>query len=227
MRRLALAAFLALLAATAAAYSPAQYRLAFGPDWAAAEDMARDLRARLLARLGDAEWAAIGTAVAFPELTRYSYIRDVAETSALELAYVLGAEADFSIGKLQMKPSFAETMERLADDALRARFPGLFPGGIDERTARGLRIRRLKSDEAEADYLALFLILLRRRHPDLERGGPAAVAILAAAYNAGPEAPRAVLEEAAAARLFPYGRSYKGEQFGYAEIARLYYEGSR
>jgi len=225
-------AFLPILLALAAArpvaaLGPEEYRVLFAPDWAAAEEMARDLRGRLEARLGDAEAARLGAAVAFPELSRYSYIRDVAETSALELSYVLGGSADFSIGKLQMKPSFAEAMEALADAGLRSRFPRLFPPAADSRAQRGLRIRRLKGDEEQADYLALFLLLMARRFPDLEPGGPEALRLVATAYNAGPESPRATLEALSSARLFPYGRNHPGEQFCYAEIALLYYEGSR
>ena len=54
------------------------------------------------------------TAIVYPELLRYNYIQDFIETSGLELLYMhYGAKtADFSIGHFQMKPSFAEHIEK-------------------------------------------------------------------------------------------------------------------
>ena len=54
------------------------------------------------------------TAIVYPELLRYNYIQDFIETSGLELIYMrYGAKtADFSIGHFQMKPSFAEHIEK-------------------------------------------------------------------------------------------------------------------
>ncbi len=225
MRRSPLCALVLTLAAgTAWGYSAVEYRALFAPEYAAAEEMAVDVYARLLSRLGDEELARIGTAIVFPELSRYSYIRDVAETSALELSYVLGTGADFSIGKLQMKPSFAEAVERLAGDALLSRFPRVVPTGADEKTRRGLRIQRLKSDEGEADYLTVFLLLMLRRFPDMAGTGPAAVRLFATAYNSGPERPREELDALASTCFFPYGKSYQGEQFCYVDIALQYYD---
>ena len=50
------------------------------------------------------------TAIFFPELIRYSFIRDLLETTALEYLYIENGKnyADFSIGRMQMKPSFIE-----------------------------------------------------------------------------------------------------------------------
>ena len=51
-------------------------------------------------------------AVVFPELVRYSALRDKMETAMLKTLYKnLGDDyADFSIGVFQVKPSFAEKM---------------------------------------------------------------------------------------------------------------------
>lgn len=53
-------------------------------------------------------------AVIFPELIRYNSIQDKMETFALESLYVKYATdyANFSIGVFQMKPSFAEQIEK-------------------------------------------------------------------------------------------------------------------
>lgn len=214
---------LAFVAGKTWGYSATVFRAMFAPQYAAAEEMAKGVYVRLYARLGNAELARIGTAVVFPELCRYSYIEDVAETSALEIDYVLGLGADFSIGKLQMKPSFAETIEHLAGKDLRARFPWLTSLPPEGRAARAERLQRLKSEDGEADYLALFLLIMTRRFPATTHGGVAAVRLLAAAYNGGVQLSRAELNAVASSCEFPYGRRYKGEQFCYTDIAVMYY----
>ena len=64
-------------------------------------------------------------AILFPELIRYSVYKDFFETQALELLYIdYGKKtADFSIGRFQMKPSFAEAVEAyiLAHEQLQLR----------------------------------------------------------------------------------------------------------
>jgi hypothetical protein len=161
--------------------------------------------------------------VVFPELTRYSYVSDVAETAALELSYALGGGADFSIGKLQMKPSFAESMERLAGAEALARYPRLSERGGGEAEARGLRIRRLKSDETQVEYLAVFLKVMAGRIKGLapDRAG---LRLLAAAYNSGFNLDREELEARSRRASFPYGPARAGAQFRYADIALAYYD---
>lgn len=225
MRRVAAClVYLLLVVGVVVAHSAAEYRALFAPEYAAGEHMARAVYSRLLERLGNAELSRIGTAVVFPELTRYSYIENVAETSALELSYVLGLGADFSIGKLQMKPSFAQKVETEAGPRLLARFPGIRPTGSNEKAIRGERILRLKSDARQADYLAVFLLIMERRFPAVARHGVAAVRLFSAAYNGGIDLSRKDLEAVASECLFPYGKRYEGDEFCYADIAVQYYD---
>ncbi len=210
----------------ASAYDAGTYRLLFAPEYAAAESMAGLFYAGLLSRLGDEELSRVGIAVVFPELTRYSYIRDVAETKALELSYALGGNVDFSIGKMQMKPSFAEKIESLASPELTERFPALSQAHSGSDT-RAKRIQRLKDDEGQLDYLAAFLLLMAERFPETAPGGSDAVFLLSAAYNAGFERSLEELYTAAKSYRFPYGASFEGEQFNYTEIALQYYEGEK
>lgn len=223
IRALVVAVMLAIAAGKTWGYSATVFRAVFAPQYAAAEEMAKGVYDRLYARIDNREMARVGTAVVFPELCRYSYIEDVAETSALEIDYVLGLGADFSIGKLQMKPSFAENIEHLAGKKLRARFAWLASLPPEGRSARAERIQRLKSENGEADYLALFLLIMTKRYPSTAHGGVAAVRLLAAAYNGGVKLNRNELNAVESSCEFPYGKSYKGEQFCYADIAVLYY----
>ena len=53
-------------------------------------------------------------AVVFPELIRYSALRDKIEITLLKSLYIYKGDdyADFSIGQFQMKPSFAELIHK-------------------------------------------------------------------------------------------------------------------
>ena len=66
-------------------------------------------------------------AVVFPEIVRYSAIRDKIEITLLKALYInLGEDyADFSIGQFQMKPSFAEALHKKAP-MLKGRLRKLF-----------------------------------------------------------------------------------------------------
>ena len=57
--------------------------------------------------------ARLAEAIVFPELIRYSRWQDEIETAAVNGLYVLQGTsgANFSIGRFQMKPSFAEEVE--------------------------------------------------------------------------------------------------------------------
>jgi hypothetical protein len=201
----------------------AAYRSVFALNCAEAESYAAEIRPLLSAALEDPFLTDIGMAVIFPELTRYSYIRDVAETAALELSYILGGDVDFSIGKMQMKPSFARQVENDADERCRLKYPELFRTGKDEQGSRGLRILRLKAMPRQVEYLAVFLLIMAKKYPDLAGEPEKMVTIFSSAYNGGYTRSLADLESNAGSYSFPYGKQGGGEQYCYSEIALDYY----
>jgi hypothetical protein len=164
--------------------------------------------------------------VVFPELSRYSYIRDAAETSLLELFYIMNGAGNFSIGKFQMKPSFAAMIERDADEESRRRFPLLFETGATARESRMFRIERLKNLERQTEYFAVFLRLMDRRFPAFRRDPERMVRIFSSAYNAGYEKSLEQLEALAGLRVFPYGKLGIKAQYSYCDIAAAYYRGT-
>ena len=93
--------------------------------------------------------AKLAEAVVFPELIRYSALQDFIETTAVKVLYLQGGTrgADFSIGRFQMKPSFAEALERdWMQTALRHEYE-LYFDLADNVYARRTRIRRLDAPE--------------------------------------------------------------------------------
>ncbi len=168
---------------------------------------------------------SIVLAAAFPELVRYNELSDFIETTALGLLYVQqGSRAvDFSIGHFQMKPSFVEQPERAAGCLLLTaqQREWLHLAHLPPQEARRTRIERLKSPAAQMQYLLIFeRIADRLRAHDLalcttrER-----VRRLAVFYNAGLHISTDMLHYYLQARLFPYGRRYREQQYCYADIA--------
>ncbi|MDR1901857.1 MAG: hypothetical protein LBQ88_06215 [Treponema sp.] len=199
------------------------YRSAFALNCLEAEAYVEDIKPLLFAALNDDFLTNIGIAVVFPELTRYSYIRDVAETTALELSYILGGDVDFSIGKMQMKPSFARQIEADAGELCRNRYPELFKNGKDEQAGRGLRILRLKNTVRQVEYLAVFLHIMTNKYPHLTAEPEKMIRIFSSAYNAGYTKSYKDLESNSYTYYFPYGKQGTGEQYSYSEIALDYY----
>jgi len=109
--------------------------------------------------------------IVFPELIRYSALLDYVESRDIAVLYVqFGKEySDFSIGRFQMKPSFAERIE--------ADFNRLFTA--TEKTnlsvkpfnlsitveARKSRVERLNNLCWQVKYLILFIKIMEKKYP--------------------------------------------------------------
>ncbi len=89
---------------------------------------------------------AFALAIVFPEIIRYSAIRDWAETKALEVLYVQYGSpyADFSIGRFQIKPTFAELLD------------GNSASTGSPESIRLQRLRRLQDLKGQLQYLIMF-----------------------------------------------------------------------
>ncbi|MCR4583890.1 MAG: hypothetical protein K5764_10135 [Prevotella sp.] len=163
------------------------YRRIFGRDWTAAEafvDSHHD------------EWKQIfdmfevdsrlAEAIVFPELIRYSMWKDEIELTAVNGLYVSGgtAGANFSVGRFQMRPSFAEEVETAWNRSPLARQYGFVFNLQQNSEARRSRIRRLATMEGQCRYLAIFIRLQLLRHAQLRNlAASEQVRALAAIYN--------------------------------------------
>lgn len=163
------------------------YRKVFGSDWTEAE--------RFASAHHD-EWkqefdlfnvdARLAEAIVFPELIRYSMWQDEIERAAVNGLYVTkGREgADFSIGRFQMKPSFAEEVEKAWNASSLSKEYGFSFNLADNNEARRSRVRRLSTMQGQCRYLAIFIRLQQQRHPHLSQLLlKEQVGFLATAYN--------------------------------------------
>lgn len=115
----------------------------------------------------------IAEAVIFPELIRYSMFQDKMETGAVKSLYITrgAGGCNFSIGRFQMKPSFAEELEKRWMRSGLARRYDLFFDTKDSENARRVRITRLEKEEWQCIYLAIFLKMLYLDYGSYDKRG--------------------------------------------------------
>lgn len=117
---------------------------------------------------------------------RYCMWKDEIERAAVNGLYISKgrAGANFSIGRFQMKPSFAEDVEDAWNHSSLAREYGFSFNLQQNSDARRSRIRRLGTEQGQCRYLAIFIRLLQLRHPQLLRmSQEEQVRFLSTAYN--------------------------------------------
>jgi hypothetical protein len=125
-----------------------------------------------------------------PEVAMYSSFIDELETVSAEVFYTsFGKEyGNFSVGQFQMKPSFAEDVERAyaAECEACVHFETLqYPGLSDESEIRSARLDRLKMDTWQQVYLLCFYEIMEARHGHKRMTTEERIRYYAAAYNLG------------------------------------------
>ena len=162
-------------------------------------------------------------AIIFPELIRYSLIRDYLEIGSLELIYVSTGKIDFSIGTFQMKPSFIENLEKYFKSHmdLFKKYDNYLPY-LSERPIdiRKERLMRLKSMEYQLVYLNLFYDLMEKWHPNVFlKDKEYQVRFLSTAYNHGFEASVEEISSYMNKKFFPFGINNDKRKYNYSDIA--------
>jgi hypothetical protein len=161
--------------------------------------------------------------IVFPELVRYSLLRDFIETKALELMYINElTDVDFSIGHFQMKPSFATAVEEYI---IRNKIPGFHAlTGFKESNKRKERIERLKSLDGQLLYLVAFFKITEHRFRNIcFLSDKEKMRFYFTAFNSGFNLPENSIKKMAEENFFPYGPKVNTPQYNYSEIAFDYY----
>ena len=169
------------------------------------------------------------TAIIYPELLRYNYIQDFIETSGLEILYMrCGAKtADFSIGHFQMKPSFAENIEKYieknAEDFYHYK-KLIIKHKATPVVQRKLRLARLKQMDWQLTYLHAYIAICDHKFHFLKfTTTKDKLRFYAACYNIGFHKKYQNILQNENSNTFPNGPKYLGTQFCYASIACAYY----
>jgi len=166
-------------------------------------------------------------AVVFPELVRYSALRDKVEITMLKTLYRnLGDDyANFSIGVFQVKPAFAEEIhERVfagTDRELKSLFRkrSSFP---NKRLYRASIISDLENPETELNYVIAFYRLCEKRFGNEWPDKESKIRFLATAYNTGQLNNKKDVETMYDKKYFNT-KLFKTENYSYADVALYWY----
>ena len=168
----------------------------------------------------------IALSIMFPELVRYNQLKDQIEISANKLFYIKwGSEyADFSIGILQMKPTF---IERLANTRKRDKYDNLFiyPENYSKEDIRRIIIDRLQNLDYQLKYLAYFINIIDTSNEVKFENNYDKITYYATAYNAGSWYNEDNNQKLSKKKTYPYGpNNDEIKQYSYSDISLYYYQ---
>jgi len=165
--------------------------------------------------------------VVFPELVRYSAIRDKMEITLLKTLYRnLGEDyADFSVGVFQVKPSFAEKIRDLAPETMGKKAKVLFKKRSSYKSDYNYRtaiITDLEDPESEFNYIIAFYTICRDRFTLDQLDEESKIKFLATAYNAGFWKSKEEIIKMEGKKFFNT-KLFKTENYSYADVALFWY----
>jgi hypothetical protein len=204
------------------------YREIFGDEWKKAQVFEKENRTwmePLLAKNHISYRLAI--AIIFPELVRYSALRDKMEITLLKALYVnLGEDyANFSIGQFQMKPSFAEIIREESKAVLGKRSGITFrlkPDFDDIKDFRRSVVADLEDMKSEFNYLIAFIKLCEKKYQINRKDELHRLKFLATAYNYGIDKSASQIETMTDKKFFNT-RLFKTENYSYSDVSLFWY----
>lgn len=169
-------------------------------------------------------------AVIFPELIRYSTIRDKMEIRGLLTLYVQYGNdyADFSVGRFQIKPSFARQLEMDLRAHPEFRHEKLLGEIKTKETpqARLERVKRLDDPAWQLQYVIWFIKVAEREFSDVKWENEAKkLRFFATAYNCGYDHPSHYIEKMALKNYFHTSVFKSTSLYNYADISLHYWSG--
>jgi hypothetical protein len=203
------------------------YKSVFGKDWDKAESFVSE-NENWMKRLSKEYNISypVAVAVVFPELIRYSALRDKIEISLLKSLYIYKGEeyADFSIGQFQMKPSFAESIHKNVP-LLKGKLKNQFKERIKEQDIIKYRVaivKDLEESESQLLYLAAFLKICEAVYRLNDMDEDQRIKFLSTAYNYSFQKGFNEISEMVNKKFFHTGL-VKGESYSYADISSFWY----
>ena len=169
----------------------------------------------------------VAIAVIFPELVRYSALRDKMEITLLKALYInLGSDyANFSIGRFQMKPSFAEAilkeipLELAGVSGLKLKTRSDFE---DEISFRRTIVNNLEQTDSQVNYLIAFLKVCEMKFTCGQNDEMLRLKFLATAYNYGFDKSPDQIEKMIDKKFFNT-KLFKTENYSYADVSLCWY----
>ena len=167
------------------------------------------------------------SAIVFPEVMRYSSIYDAIEINSLKYLYTNYGKkyANFSVGYFQMKPSFAEQIEKdyqtLTDKKIFATtFLFALNAQIENAEARKQRIRRITNLETQIIYLTVFYKICQQKfNKQIFVTAEDRIRFMATCYNAGYDKSADQIIGLQSKKFYHIGNGFTGTNYCYADIA--------
>jgi hypothetical protein len=211
-------------------YSSADFGKTFGKKANEAESKTKLMQAsfQLCATLCS-EKPLFMQSIVFPEVMRYSSLKDGIEAESLRTLYVQFGEeyANFSIGIFQMKPTFAVEVEKkakqLLPDSIYKELQLAYKN-IDEENIRNERVGRLQDDNWQMIYLTAFIFICNNRYKnkifvsEVEK-----LQYYATLYNAGFEKTDEYISKKIMEANFYVENGMPDKKFKYAAIATYFF----
>ena len=204
------------------------FKTVFGDDWKKAEAFVKENRSWMDSVLSCNHISyPVAVAVIFPELVRYSALRDKMEITLLKALYVnLGEEyANFSIGQFQMKPSFAEEIRERATGVAGRRSGIIFKSPADYYDIKEFRksiVADLEDTRREFNYLVAFFKICEKSYKVNRKDEISKLKFLATAYNYGIDKSEDQIDSMKDKKFFST-RLFKTENYSYADVSLFWY----
>lgn len=205
------------------------YQELFGSDWNKAVAFEKENRSWMEPVLKKNHISyPLAIAVIFPELVRYSALRDKMEITLLKALYInLGQDyADFSIGHFQMKPSFAEMVREQALYVLSRKSGIIFKSRSEFDDIKNYRksiVTDLEDTRTQFNYLVAFLKICEKKYKTNRKPELAKLKFLATVYNYGIDKSSAQIETMIDKKFFNT-KLFKTENYSYAEVSLFWYK---
>jgi hypothetical protein len=204
------------------------YKSIFGSDWNKADLFVSENKnwiEPLLTKHNISYPLAI--AVIFPELVRYSALRDKMETTLLKTLYVNLGEyyANFSIGQLQMKPSFAESIREQAPFVLSRRSGINFLDETEFSDIKNYRksiVTDLEDPQIQFKYLIAFIKICEKKYKTKKMDEITRIRFLATAYNYGIDKSTAQVNNMMDKKFYNT-KLFKTENYSYSDVSAFWY----
>lgn len=169
----------------------------------------------------------LAIAVVFPELVRYSALRDKMEITLLKALYINLGEyyANFSIGQFQMKPSFAAIIRDEAPGMMSRRSDITFKEPDDFSDIQNYRksiITDMEDPKIQLTYLIAFFRICEKKFKTNRMNETDRIRFLATAYNYGIDKNADQIKSMIDKRFFTT-KLIKGETYSYSDISLYWY----
>ncbi len=167
-------------------------------------------------------------AIVFPELIRYNALSDYFETKALEVLYIQygNTYANFSIGRFQIKPSFAEALEKEYFKAFAVQPKNFNLSCISDcNECREKRVKQLKKPIQQLYYLVMYMQLMNKKYASLKWNNTTdKLAFYATAYNTGFYKPESEIKTEMKRKRFHIDMFNPEKYWSYCDISIYFYK---